>query len=282
VDWNEYNRAAEPVAVIEARQKPISLAVIPTIFITNRTIQQLPDNQVVDLAGKIFNKIKQIYPSISNQKPQEIQIDCDWSEKTRFKYFELLKYIDSQVVNQGIHISATIRLHQIKYPQITGVPPVARGMLMFYNMGSLQGNASTNSILDLKIAQQYTQKLDKYPLKLDLALPIFAWGVLSRRNRVINLIPNLRAEVLKNSANFILSKQNFYRVKKSHYLNGIYLYKDDMIRIEEVLPADLEKTFPLLQKMKKDSTTRLCFYHLDSHLLDKFSISFLQKTASSF
>jgi hypothetical protein len=277
VDWNEYENQAVPIGLISVDLKhKINLPIIPTVFITNRTFLQLPDNQVISLAEKISQKVLALAANITSQKISEIQLDCDWSERTRANYFQLLEAINQQVKGQKISLSATIRLHQFKYPQKTGVPPVSRGMLMFYNMGNLTGNNTENSILDLKIAEQYVKNNSSYPLALDVALPLFGWGVLSRRNRVINLLNNLQATDLQDLTKYELAKSRQYRVKKSHYLQGIYVYQNDLIRLEAVEPKQLWKAAEQLKKIDLPNHFSLSFYHLDSKLLNKFSVSDLQ------
>jgi hypothetical protein len=280
VDWNEYENQAVPIGEIRSNlTHKINLPIIPTVFITNRTMLQLPDNQVISLAEKITQKIFRLSEEITSQKISEIQLDCDWSEKTRAKYFQLLEAINQQVKAQKISLSATIRLHQFKYPQKTGVPPVSCGMLMFYNMGDIDGNNTENSILDLKIAEQYLKNNSIYPLALDVALPIFGWGVLSRRNRVINLLNNLQISDLQDISKYELAKSGQYRVKKSHYLQGIYLYQNDLIRLEGVEQKQLLAAAEQLKKINLPPSFRLSFYHLDSKLLSKFSINDIRAIA---
>ena len=82
-------------------------------------------------------------------------------------------------------LSATIRLHQVKYREETGVPPVDYGVLMYYNMGHISAMGA-NSIYDRSTALRYLGKLREYPLPLDIALPMFAWGVHSADGQVLN------------------------------------------------------------------------------------------------
>ena len=79
-------------------------------------------------------------------------------------------------------LSATIRLHQVKYYKQAGIPPVDRGMLMFYNMGKLNALTAENSIYNSNDAAGYIETVDDYPLKLDLALPAFSWAVHFRNS----------------------------------------------------------------------------------------------------
>ncbi|MEZ4901823.1 MAG: hypothetical protein R2822_08725 [Spirosomataceae bacterium] len=50
---------------------------------------------------------------------KEVQIDCDWTVATKAKYFRLLQQI-SALLPPSVILSATIRLHQIKFYRTTG------------------------------------------------------------------------------------------------------------------------------------------------------------------
>ncbi len=111
---------------------------------------------------------------------------------------------------KNIAVSATLRLHQIKYHQKTGVPPVRKGILMFYNMGSPTRMDVQNSMLDLDIAKQYIGNLESYPLPLDVALPLFSWGVLFHHQHFIMLVNNLREQDLLDHKDFERVKENIF------------------------------------------------------------------------
>jgi len=75
------------------------------------------------------------------------------------------------ILKKDFNVTATIRLHQIKFKDKTGIPPVDQGVLMAYNIGELKNNKQ-NSILEANIVKQYINKNTEYPLKLKLALDI--------------------------------------------------------------------------------------------------------------
>lgn len=140
--------------------------IIPTVFITNECIQKLDTAQVISLAGKIVSLVKNIQINfLNNQKINEVQIDCDWSSSTKEKYFSLLTYIKKIGFP---NLSATIRLHQVKFSATTGIPPVAKSLLMCYNMGNLKDPATKNSIIETAELKKYTSNLGAYPLPLDV------------------------------------------------------------------------------------------------------------------
>ncbi len=277
VDWDEGAAQPVPLATVEMDTAHLSgLEIVPTIFITNRSLLNLPMEQVDTLASLIFQKIK----SLETKPSQEIQLDCDWTIQTQAKYFALLESLRRIAAANSpftIHhspfiISATIRLHQLKYPEKTGVPPVDRGMLMCYNMGDLDNWATENSILDLNIAKKYlppivnrkSKIVNPYPLPLDFALPLFRWGVLFRDSRLVKLLNNLSAQDLQDTSRFRKTAENRYEVLKSTYLNAHYLYAGDELRLEDVSQAALLGMASLLREQENDTSFTVAFYHLDS------------------
>src|SRR6478672_12112056 len=123
----------KPVAVVENSKSLNGNAnVIPVVFITNRTFINIGVEGIRPLAEKIASRCRVLFPVFS-----ELQIDCDWSDKTREKYFLFLNYFGQILHKNETTLSCTIRLHQVKYARITGIPPVDGGLLMFYNMGKV-------------------------------------------------------------------------------------------------------------------------------------------------
>lgn len=283
VDWDFNQQTAIALAPISvSTELPRALMIIPTVFITNRTLVQISTKELPDLADKIAQKITNQFKLFPTHSIREIQFDCDWTQSTKLKYFDLLNLLNQSFTPKGIDLSATIRLHQIKYAQRTGIPPVKRGMLMYYNMGVVQKEATQNSILDNEIGGKYVHQLAAYPLPLDIALPLFQWGVLFRKDKMIKLLNQLSETALADSQRFAKSDSNHWEVIKSTYLNGVYLYKGDKIRLEKVEKVDLDAAANLLQEnLKKDNRT-IAFYHLDSTVIRGFEIEKLKKIITHF
>jgi hypothetical protein len=259
---------------------PQSIQVIPTVYITNNTISSCSKTQIEQLANFIINNIKKATFS-QNISTKGIQIDCDWSLSTKDKYFHLLKSIRNSMPKE--ELSATIRLHQVKFYKKTGIPPVDRGTLMFYNMDAVTDSLTTNSILDLKIAKQYFYNFDEYTIPLDVALPLFKWGVVQRRGKVVQLINHLDTQLLADEQRFRKVKKHHYNVLESHYLNGFYIYKNDQIRLESVSKEILEQSAQLLnQQIQQDTLLNVTYYHLDSTVLEDFSIQNIQAINNQF
>lgn len=285
VDWNASANQPLPIAeVILENQTLENLEIIPTIFITNRSLKNFPLEKMELLGKNILDKIFSIKNDIL-----EIQIDCDWSESTQEKYFRLLSFLKKELAAEQIQLSATIRLHQVKYFKRTGVPPVDRGMLMFYNMDDVKDPETRNSILDLDIAKQYFYNFENYPLELDVALPIFSWGVLFRGGKMIRLLTNISTEQLADATFFLEKNKTHFEVKKSTYLDGRYLYAEDEIRFESISFEHLKTAAALLNPKisnlpahQAGSNITVSFYHLDTTTIKNYPYEKLQEVIHFF
>lgn len=278
VDWN--GKAQEPLPVAEVVLDTADLEdieIIPTIFITNRSLKNYPLEKMEELGGNILTKIYSL-----KKDPKEIQIDCDWSGTTKEKYFRLLSFFKKEIKKKNTQLSATIRLHQIKYFKKTGVPPVDRGMLMFYNVDDVKDYKTKNSILDLEVAKQYFVNFENYPLALDVALPIFSWGVLYRNGGMVKLINNLREEDLSDEAYFLRTDDIHFEVLKSTYLKGKYLYEGDVIRVESVSLKTLKESAQLLGSEIENPHLTISFYHLDTTTIKNYPYEKIEMVTDLF
>lgn len=293
VDWSENQAIPVPLAETggwEDRKigalKKAEIEIIPCIFITNQVFQNIPDGKIEWLSKRIQEKLFALKPE--NLTFKEIQFDCDWTSSTRDRFFKFLKIFKKKFDNQGFKLSATIRLHQLRDFQDTGVPPVDRGMLMFYNTGDVESWAEENSILDLQAAENYLPSSNfrfptsNFPIPLDLALPIFHWGVLFRDGKMIRLINNLETSELQDTLRFHKISNNRFEVIKSTYLDGYYLYKNDCIRTEAMDTTLLTKAADLLTNRIKNRNLTLAFYHLDTSTIKHFPHEFLEKITHTF
>jgi hypothetical protein len=83
-----------------------------------------------------------------------------------------------------------------------------------------------NSIYNRQIAEKYLESLKKYPLHLDIALPIYSWAIHIRNQKVIGLRSKLNVAQLKKDKNFEQINALFFKVKKSNYKNGFFMKKE--------------------------------------------------------
>ncbi|MDN5063561.1 hypothetical protein [Aliarcobacter butzleri] len=220
---------------------------IPVIYITNETMKNV-DYSLVS---------KAILETLKNYKFDEIQIDCDWSLSTRSNYFNLLEDLKEKLNKT---ISATIRLHQIKYYRKTGIPPVDYGVLMYYNMSNIGDFNTKNSILDNEIAKKYHYNFDVYPLKLKLALPLYSQAIQFREEKAISLFEGVEEKDFNND--FEKLENNRYKVLNSHYFKGRYIYKDDIFRLENSNEQDIKIALKDFLDLSKNRYDEVIFYTL--------------------
>ena len=279
VIWDATDKAPKPTAVL-AFDTPCTLKIIPVIYIVNDVFKKCTGKQLDSLAINTASLIKKINAS-QNKTVTQIQLDCDWTDATQKKYFSFLKKFKAEFDNDKILFSATIRLHQIKYFRRTGLPPVQRGMLMFYNMGKLKNPMTENSIFDKADAEKYTDYLEDYPLPLDYALPVFSWGVLIRNNKVISLINNISASNLDSIASLKKAK-HLYGVTEGFFFKGTYLMPDDIIRVEEITPNIALQAAKLLNKNLNNTTFTVSLFHLDSTQINRYELQDYKNIYSVF
>ena len=272
IDWSEENQFPIPVAALDSLpESDNKINITPVIFITNRTFANISeillDSFVQVLAEKCFS-----YPNFSGVK--EIQFDCDWSGETRDKYFDFLKKI-KVTLNISNHtkknISATIRLHQYKDFKKTGVPPVENGMLMVYNLNAIDDIENRNAVLDLATLKSYLISGKKYPLPLNIALPIYSQGVLLRDGHAAHLFNNLILQEVENDSIFQKTTQAIFTVKHNSYFKEVYIYEDDKLRIDEVSKENLSAAYKLLLKYFDADLNKITFFSLDSACLKKYN-----------
>ncbi|MCG3710924.1 hypothetical protein [Aliarcobacter butzleri] len=233
--------------LLKTNIKDVPKNFIPVIYITNETMKNV-DYSLVS---------KAILETLKNYKFDEIQIDCDWSLSTRSNYFNLLEDLKEKLNKK---ISATIRLHQIKYYTKTGIPPVDYGVLMYYNMSNIGDFNTKNSILDNEIAKKYHYNFDVYPLKLKLALPLYSQAIQFREEKAISLFEGVEEKDFNND--FEKLENNRYKVLNSNYFKGRYIYKDDIFRLENSNEQDIKIALKDFLDLSKNRYDEVIFYTL--------------------
>jgi hypothetical protein len=156
---------------------PAGIEIIPTIYITEDCMHK-PHK---DLAKKIVDRILQMNETNDISNIHEIQIDCDYTSKSRQTYYKFLEEVRHQLSSKKYQLSTTIRLHQLSMP----APPADYGVLMVYNTGNPLKWQERNPILDYRDVYPYLSRLDDYPLPLATAYPVYQW---------IRNIQNVRVE----------------------------------------------------------------------------------------
>lgn len=265
-----------PLTPIHFKETMKEFDVVPVVYIKNKVMLK-PNLDTEDLAQKTVKLINEIN-SKNKIHSNEIQIDCDWtlsSKDNYLKFIELFKKLSQK------KISATIRLHQIKYFRKTKIPNVDSGVLMYYNMGTIASD-SLNSIYDKKVAHRYLKSLKKYPLHLDFALPIYSWAVHIRNQKVTGLRSKLNLNELKKDKNFKQTSAVFFKVKQANYKNGIFYEENDVLKIEAISSEDLIEMAENLNDNSCQKPNEIIFYDLDEFNIKNYEKNIFKKVASYF
>jgi len=276
IDWNVKSNRPFPQSPIRFEENPKEYTILPVVYIKNKVLlNQAID--VLDLAQKTSDFIQQINTK-NHISCQEIQIDCDWTIASRDNY---LKFIDCFKEISKKKLSATIRLHQIKYFKKTKIPNVDTGVLMYYNMGEISAD-SLNSIYDKDIANRYLASLKKYPLAVNIALPIYSWAIHIRDGKVIGLKNKIDVKAFKKDANFMLINQRGLKVKTSNYKNGTFYKKGDLLKLERITENDLLEMANDLEENSATMPSEIIFYDLDEFNIKNYEKDLFEQIIARF
>lgn len=214
---------------------PDSVELVPTVFITEDCMHRYPDS----LAMLVVRRIAQMNETNDIGGVREIQIDCDYTARSRQTYYDFLRAVahSSPFKLHFSRLSTTIRLHQLSMP----APPVDYGVLMLYNTGdprrfyerrSADGSLleeGRNPILDMRDVAPYLRHLPDYPLPLAAAYPVFRWertiyGVNIEHTADIDEILNTkqavearRSDLRRQVIVYHLAEENINRYKPDDY-----------------------------------------------------------------
>ncbi|MDR6919199.1 hypothetical protein [Chryseobacterium sp. 2987] len=241
--------------------------VIPAVYIKNIVFQKSSEKELDQLADNVNYLVdKYAQEKMDSLQVSEIQIDCDWTESTKNNYFYFLKKLKPLSKKQ---ISATLRLYPYKYPDKMGVPPVDKVTLMCYNLINPLEDKSKNSILDLKELESYLDGTQKYPLHLDIALPVYSWMQIYQNNRFTGIIYN--GNQLKKSLKSV--KPMWYEVTKDTAMDyQTYLRIGDKIKYEEITTDKINQAIELIKKhVKFDKNITVTLFHLDENQLKNYT-----------
>jgi hypothetical protein len=263
----------KPISKIDFKQKP-STTVVPCVFIQNDVFKTKINLDTIarDICDLTFKIAKS-----NNINLTEIQIDCDWTAQTKQNYFAFLERI--QTIAATISITPTIRLHQIKFKESAGIPPAKKGLLMCYNMGDIESFKTENSIVSNEVLQTYINEQTTYPVKLDLALPIYQWALLYRLGELTTIDNDIDLNELKNNGlkEFEPNKfqvLNFTTIKETEYCKG------DLVKFEECNPSELLKCANTLKNSGLEFN-KIIFYHISQNNLNKFNHEFFKEISRS-
>jgi hypothetical protein len=280
VTCNEESKQPIPSALLSRIDRfPANMEPIPVVFITNEAFVAISDSLIPTLARDISKLVFQIVGPLDS-RIREIQIDCDWNSGTRERYFTLLTALKS--LARGRILSATIRLHQIKFREKTGIPPVDRGMLMVYNMGNPGMFKGRNSIIDLSLVRSYTDDLAAYPLPLDVVFPLFSWGVVKRNNGFAGLVRELKKSELLDNGSFRMIDTTSFSAVSEVRMHGATIRKGDVIRCESGDAATALSVANMIKGRLKTEHPTISLFHFDREVFDRNGTPTIKRIYETF
>jgi len=206
---------------------PVGVEMVPTVYITEDCMHERHEG----LARKLVKRIRQMNETNDVSGVSELQIDCDYTARSRKLYYEFLEEVAKEWSSpqnpSSIRptLSTTIRLHQLSM----AVPPVDYGVLMLYNTGDPRKFQERNPILDLRDVMPYVGRLNDYALPLAAAYPVYLWqrniyGVRIEHTVEADEILRVKAAVEKRRRNlsrcivtYHLDKENINRYNPETY-----------------------------------------------------------------
>ena len=204
---------------------PQGVELVPTVYITEDCMHEPHPG----LAEKLVKRILQMNETNDISGVREIQIDCDYTARSRQTYYDFLADVERElstfIPDSSLLISTTIRLHQLQMK----VPPVDYGVLMLYNTGDPRRFMERNPVLDLRDVQPYLRHLCRYPLPLAAAYPVYRWqrnihGVRVEHTvadsvilEVKQAVEHERPELRRTILTYHLDKENINRYNQETY-----------------------------------------------------------------
>lgn len=223
---------------------PEGLDVVPTVYIVNECMA----GDTAGLAEKIFSRVVRMSETNGVRGVREVQVDCDWTCRTRSRYFGFLRTLVALAKSEGIDVSVTIRLHQLA----EAPPPVERGVLMMYNTGDFTDIMCQKPILDMADAVPYLRHLSGYKLPLASAYPIYSWRILFRCGKYVGImhrdddLPVLQGDTIVErtpSVGDILDAAQAVAARRKDAAQEVILFDLSNRNITRYNPEDYEKIY---------------------------------------
>ncbi|WP_284652272.1 hypothetical protein [Flavobacterium terrisoli] len=261
------------------RKKIDSVAIVPTVFIKNDVFIKSSRQEIDTLVSNVNHLVSKYYKDRFNRYPAftEIQIDCDWTLKSKDNYFYFLKELTKLSKKE---LSCTLRLYPYKYRTKMGIPPVKRATLMCYNLIQPFADKTKNSILDNKELESYLNVDGQYPIHLDVALPIFSWAHHYQYDEFKSFV-NISEDFIKAACE--RKSGLWFEIKKDTSFNDVYFRVGDKIKYENVTQNQVNDAISeLKKKVKFDAKTTVTLFHLDSTITKKYNYETLTRFYTSF
>ena len=256
-----YEGAIPNATVTFSSPQPNGIEIVPVVFITLEALKDMTFSGKTDaVAEKIVTRIDAMCRARGIGPVREVQVDCDYTERTEKGYFALCQALRKQLAGKGIGLSSTLRLYQLR----DNPPPVDAVTLMLYNTDNFRRPDVENSILNPETVKAYLK--GGYRLPASVALPVYAWGIWSRDGQFRSI---LHKSDYSDSLLYRQGDGNRFVVQKDHIVEGHEILAGDVIRLE-TSPYDVVSGVREYALGHID-TRSIVLYHLDSLCLSAYS-----------
>ena len=266
-----------PNATIVFSEHPdTNIEIIPVIFITEGCLYK----DINGISQKLVDRITKMCNTNNLKSPKEIQIDCDYTLRSRKRYDDFLTHLRLSLKRSTIkQISVTIRLHQLSMP----IPKdVYYGVLMMYNTGDVNDYQCKNPILSFDDVKPYLRYIHDYQLPLCTAYPCFKWQLLFRGNQFKAI---LHEENLSDSTIYKHVTKDKFLIVSSRDLPSfigensytIQINAGDTLFIKECPSEEILKVKNALEKKRRGINSQVILYDLNEENIKRYNPNVYEK-----
>lgn len=215
------------------------IEIVPVVYIT---VEALRLNK--PLVDKILERVDAMCKA-NEIRYKELQLDCDWTKDTRATFYAICKDAKQKLHKKRKGLSATIRLHQLRY----NLPDIDYGVLMLYNTESLYNPKVTNSILSSKAVSQYMPHANS-KVHLDFAFPTYEWNLWFKNGTFKGIVSGnevLDGEIRHEQSDFneIMSTKRVIKpsLKDIGYPSSVIIYHLDSTNLSKYTDNEIDKIY---------------------------------------
>jgi len=255
--------------------------IIPVVYLRNEVFKKCSRGSLDSLADNVDFLISKYAANFKTGNGRgrgidEYQMDCDWTPSTKDNYFYFLEKLKKTSRKK---LSCTLRLYPYKYPDKMGVPPVDTAMLMCYNLIHPLDDKNKNTILDIDEFEGYLDTDEKYPLHLDIALPVYSWAQLYQNNKFKAILYTDPV----SDGRFRKTKGLWYEAVQDTLIDDIWIRKGDKVKHEVVTKEALQEVIKIIKKkIPLDATITVSLFHLDGDQLKNYSHEEIARIYTAF
>ena len=242
---------------------PRDIEVVPTVFMTENCLRARLDS----VAERLVARVVQMNETHGVKGVSEMQIDCDYTKRSRAAYYAFLHQLRAAARQHGMRLSATIRLHQLSMD----APPVDYGVLMVYNTGDVRHPRGHNPLLDARDVRPYLRHLAAYPLPLCAAYPIFTWQSVYDQQGFRSLLYGRPA-----AADYVVEAPTRLPAP-TRGAGDVVLQPGDTVKLWRVEAEELQRIERMVGQERPGINRRIILYHLDNQQIKNYKTTDYEK-----